>query len=264
VCRPHRNGIRPGDMVSVASLAINLAHNCDWSVFPCQETKAPACPHGFKDAVSDPSAIAKLWRRHPGPLICIATGARSRISVLDIDVKHETALAWWHSNQKRLPSTRTFRSYSGGIHLYFRHAVGVTNTQSRLRLGVDTRGDGGYIIYWFATGLECLDPSPPAPWPKWILYRLLSKASPKSIAREPSRDRSDRAIDGVLRLIATAAEGERNAILHWGACRFGERVRAGLLGADEAERMLVAAAAASGLAEREARTTARSGLQRSR
>jgi hypothetical protein len=34
------------------------------------------------------------------------------------------------------------------------------------------------------------------------------------------------AIDGVLRLVASAAEGERNAVLHWAACRLGERALA--------------------------------------
>ena len=120
--------------------------------FPCHENRKPACPHGFKEATTDPTEIIKLWRRYPGSVIGIATGKVSGRSVLDIDVKHEPALAWWRTNYRRLPSTRTFRSRSGGLHLYFQHADGIRNTQSKLCPGLDTRGDGGYIIYWFAVG----------------------------------------------------------------------------------------------------------------
>jgi hypothetical protein len=252
------------DMGPVSDLAINLARNRGWSVFPCRNDKKPACPRGFKDAATDPSAITELWRSHPGPLIGIATGAVSGCSVLDVDIKYQAALAWWQDNHAQLPQTRTFRSRSGGLHLFLQHVAGVRNTQSKLCPGLDTRGDGGYIIYWFAAGFECLDNSPLAHWPGWLLAQLLPESKPASSEHRPRRDRGQPAIEGVLRTVATAMEGERNARLYWGACRLGERVRAGLLGVGEAEMLLVAAAAIAGLGEPEARATARSGLQESR
>ena len=239
-----------------AVLAANLSRNCGYAVFPCRADKSPACPHGFKDASRDPDAIAELWRRWPGPLIGIATGAVSGIDVLDVDAKHPIALAWWHAAARRMPPTRLYRTRSGGLHAYLTHADGVANTASKLARGVDTRGDGGYAVYWFAAGFECLDHSPPAPWPAWLLECVLWK--PPAASPTPARARltnAGKALDGVADAIGRATEGERNRLLFWGACRFGERMRAGLIGRREAEATLIAAAGSTGLQEAEARRT---------
>jgi hypothetical protein len=241
--------------------AINLARNAGFAVFPCLENKRPACPHGFKSASTDPATIARLWWDHPGPLIGIATGRASNLDVLDLDLKANAALVWWRANEPRLPVTRAYRTRSGGIHLHFRHAAGVSCSASRLAAGVDIRGDGGYVVSWFAAGLPCLDHSQPAEWPAWLLAELRPKPTPAPPLRPPS-PRGERAIDGALRLVATAAEGERNAVLHWAACRLAERVRDGQITATAAEALLVAAGRAAGLPEPEARATARSGLRR--
>lgn len=246
----------------IATLAANLARNCGWPVLPCRNDKRPASPHGFKDATNDRGAIARLWSAHPGPLIGVATGEASDVDVLDIDVKHDPGLAWWQANWPRMPATRAFRTRSGGIHLYLRHAVGVCCSAGKLAPGVDVRGDGGYAIFWFAAGLECLDHTPVAEWPAWLLAELLPKPR---LALRPFRsvplNRNERTIDGLLRLVECAAEGSRNATLHWAACRLGERVLAGQIGAGEAEALLLAAALAAGLTEREGRATVRSGLR---
>ena len=262
----------------VAEMAINLARNCGWSVFPCLSNKKPACPNGFKDSTSDPTVIADLWRQYSGPLIGIATGARSGFDVLDIDAgrwqsdatveviaKHEAARAWWHGHADTIPSTRTYVSVSGGLHLYFRHAPGLSCTQSKIAPGVDTRSEGGYIVFWFAAGCECVDHAPLAFWPSWLLDRLLAKPKPpphpvQKVASS-SRD-SGRSIEGILRLVAAAQQGERNAVLHWAACRLGERVQAVQISAAVAETLLMAAAMAAGLPEGEARATVHSGLRR--
>lgn len=246
-----------------ATLAVNIARNCGWCVLPCRDDKRPASPHGFKDAVCDPDAVARLWRDHPGPLIGIATGAVSGFDLLDLDLKHDPALGWWRSNQHRIPATRTYRSRSGGLHLHLIHAPGLGCSAGRLAPGVDVRADGGYAINWFAAGFPCLDHTPPAPWPAWLLAELIPKRKPTLHPSRPiGRGRSDCAIDGALQSIATATEGQRNTIVHWAACRLGERVHAGHIGAGEAETLLISAGIAAGLAEREVRATVRSGLRR--
>jgi hypothetical protein len=249
-----------GADADVAAIAANLARSRSWPVFPCRDDKRPTCPHGFKDAVSEPGAVADLWRRYPGSLVGVATGALSGVFVLDIDLKHAPALHWWQVNEPSLPPTRAFRTRSGGIHLYFTHAPGLGCSAGKLAEGVDTRSDGGYVVAWFAAGLECLDHTPPARLPPWIVAALLPK--PDALRSGAPRDYGDRAIDGALRAITAAPEGKRNAVLHWAACRLGERVRAAQIGAGEAEALLVDAAAAAGLSQREARATARSGLGR--
>jgi hypothetical protein len=194
-------------------LAQNLARNCGYAVLPCHGDKSPACSHGFTDASSEPAAIARLWDRYPAPLVGIATGAVSGISVIDIDVKHDAALAWWRANEHRIPATRSYRTRSGGVHLYLLHAAGLGCSVGKLALGIDVRADGGYAVSWFAAGLACLDHSPPAAWPAWMLAQLMPQPKPEHQERR-SGDRADKAIDGILDLVAGAAEGRRNSILH--------------------------------------------------
>lgn len=261
--------VTPADADTV-TLAVALARNCGYAVFPCGDDKRPMLKGWPERASTDPAAIFRLWHQHPGPLIGIVTGERSGIDVLDLDVKQPTSSIWWRANEPRLPPTRTYRTRSGGIHLYYRHAEGVRNTASKLAKGVDTRGTGGFVISWFAAGLDCLDQTAPAAWPAWLLADLLAKPAPTpapaaasaSTASFVSRSgRAGRAIDGALRRVADASEGERNQILFWAACRLAERVRSGELSASEAETLLVQAGRAAGLTELEARATVRSAMR---
>jgi Bifunctional DNA primase/polymerase, N-terminal len=169
----------PHSVNEARRLAINLARNTDYSLFPCREDKTPATRNGFRDASNDPERIDHSWKVSPGPLIGIATGEASGVDVLDVDSgKHPEAEAWWRAatsgdiRPSVLP-TRVYRTRSGGLHAYFQHARGVVNTQSKLARGVDTRGCGGYAIYWFAAGCPCEDEAPPSPWPAWLLSALL-------------------------------------------------------------------------------------------
>jgi hypothetical protein len=129
-------------------------------------------------------------------------------------------MRWWAVASKRVPPTHIYRTRSGGFHVYFQHGVGISNSQSKLAHGVDSRGDGGYVIYWFAAGFECLDPSPPAPWPVWLRDCLLWQPPKPVIPTTVTNPKHvDKATEGVLRHVATAREGERNAVLYWAACR---------------------------------------------
>jgi hypothetical protein len=240
----------------VVRMAQALGRNCNYHVFPCRDDKRPACPHGFKQAAHEPAAIAELWRRWPGPLIGTATGSQSGIVVLDCDRKHAEAVTWWQRNHHRLLPTRTYATRSGGLHLYFRDRAGVGNTQGKLCRGIDTRGKGGYVICWFAVGLECLDHTAPQPFPGW-LYEALTYRPPTSPAAARSIN-PDHAIDGVLRKLAEANEGERNGLLFWAACRLAEHH----VGQAEAEGLLLPIARGIGLADHEARQTIRSAMRR--
>ncbi len=244
-------------------IAQALARNCGYAVFPVRDNKKPATPHGYKDSASDADAVARLWRRHSGPLIGVATGGMSGIDLLDLDIKHPPAIAWWQVNEHRIPATRTYRSRGGGLHLNFQHAAGVANTASKICEGVDTRGDGGYLVYWFAAGFDCLDHTAPAPWPAWLLAALHAPKQPP--IRTPTSTRwanAPRAIDGILRTVARATEGERNPTLYWASCRLGERIQVGQIGTAEAEHLLLDAARHAGLSDTEALATIRSGLRR--
>jgi hypothetical protein len=233
-------------------LAVNLARNCNFAVFPCKQDKTPATPHGFNDATRPSEKVLDLWARHPGPLVGIATGAVSGISVLDLDAKHDAACAWWVQHEHLIPATRRFRTRSGGMHIYFRHCPGIRNTQGKIVPGVDTRGDGGYVIHWFSAGLPCFDQSPPAPWPSWLVG-LVNPPKPPAPRRERPRRRGDddAAVDALTRIVRDAAEDERNGKLFWAANRMRERDAT----RSATEAILIPAAREAGLADFEARRT---------
>ena len=244
-------------------LACNIAKNCGWSAFPCRDDKKPATPHGYKDASSDPDRIAQLWRDHPGPLIGVATGAVSNVAVLDIDPGHPEAFLWWEENHPRLPRTRTYRTRHGGLHLWFRYLQGVTNSQGKLAKGIDTRGEGGYAIFWFATGLECIDHTALQPWPAWLLDALKPHEAPLTPSQFATLSRTvnpDRAIEGIVRHLAGAPEGQRNGMLFWATRKLAEHGRR----QPEIEAMLAPVCAGIGLIHREVRATIRSAMRWSR
>ncbi len=210
---------------SVIRLAENLAHNTGWAVFPCRADKRPATEHGFLDAVSDPVLVADLWHRFPGPLIGIATGARSGFDVLDIDAGsrpddtpkkaalRQAARAWWHVNASRIPRGRAYQTESGGIHVYFQHAPGVRNSESLIAQGIDVRGDGGYAIHWFAHGRECFDHHPPAAWPAWLLWAMTPKQAappPRAARRGPTPANVEAVIRRAIERVGGAAEGSKH------------------------------------------------------
>jgi len=241
-------------------LAQNLARDCGYPVFPCRDDKSPACPHGFKDATPEPAAIARLWRDHPGPLIGVRTGAASGISVLDIDRKHSEADAWWRASHKLLLPTRVFRTRSGGLHLWMQHRVGVTNTQGKVVRGVDTRGEGGYIIAWWCAGLDCLDHSPPAPWPDWLLAAIATPVPPppRRGYQPDGASEGGLRLDAIMRRLGNTREGERNGVLFWAACRCAEMQ----LPQEHIDALLTPIALGIGLREFEIRRTVASAIRR--
>ena len=232
-------------------IAINLARSAGFAVFPCRSDKSPACPHGFRDASRDPAAIFRLWHHWPGELIGVATGVVSGVWVVDVDVKHPEACRWWRANHYRLLPTRTYATRSGGLHLYYRDADGIGCTAGRICKGIDTRGDGGYVIHWFSAGLACHEHSPSAPWPAWLRAGLSSPPRPAMATHRGRAMVAETAVAGIVRRVSEAREGERNAVLFWAACRLlerGVRLR-------HVEALLLSPALSIGLSDVEARRT---------
>lgn len=233
-----------------------------YAAFPCRHDKAPACPEGFKAASTDPDATTALFRRYRAPLIGVATGAVSGFSVLDLDLG-KGGDAWWAASRERLPPTRTHETRSGGLHLLFRHVPVLRNTASRVAPGVDTRGDGGYIVWWPADGYTVLNPDVLADWPTWLLQQLAPKQARKAPAdlATASSAFQEASLAGLVRFISNASEGHRNDSVFWAACRAGQAVRAKVLTEEAAIGMIVRAAKDAGLPDREAEKTAASGVK---
>jgi hypothetical protein len=67
----------------------------------------------------------------------------------------------------------------------------------------------------------------------------------------------------LVRIVVRAAEGQRNSVLFWAACRGGEAVRDGRAAEDFVVDVLSEAAGRAGLSQSEARRTIQSGMRRS-
>lgn len=198
-------------------------------VFPCLETKAPACPSGFKSAATDPDRIVELWRLYPGPLIGTPTGVA--FDVLDIDAKHAAARDWWAEMRRWLPETRTHRTRSGGLHLLFRPDPDRRCSAGKIAKGVDVRACGGYIIFWPAAGLPVPCQSPLAQWPAWLAPPKLAApcgARAHPITRTEGMSRyAEGAIDAACRNIIGAPNGEQEITLVREAFSIGTLAGAG-------------------------------------
>jgi hypothetical protein len=240
-----------------ASLVSALALICQGlPCFPCRANKMPATPRGFKDATCDSGALEQLWRRHPGPLVGVPTGEVSGLDVLDIDARHGGA-SWFTEHRHRLPSTRVHRTRSGGLHLLFQHEAGLRCSAGKIAAGVDVRATGGHVVWWPAVGLPVPAEMPIAAWPDWLRARL-SSPPPRAIPRITVPDVY--ALMRLVRLIAGSRPGERNSLTYWAACRAGEMVASGLIGAPAAAEVIAEAAIRAGLPPAEAKRTAWSGI----
>ena len=233
-----------------------------WAVFPAGLNKIPRTPNGHKAASTDPERIRAMWLQFGGSLVGVATGEASNVAVLDIDRQHG-GLEWWGANRHRLPHTRVHRTRSGGLHLWFRHKQGLRCSTARIAPGIDVKAEGGACIYWPAIGLPVLSDAPLAAWPEWLTPPPRRETAPVVRSSERPPAHIEKSLTGIVRVVATAAPGQRNAILFWGACRCAEMVTRGELSKPHAEAVLRECAGRVGLDHIEAAATIRSAFMRS-
>jgi hypothetical protein len=179
---------------NVSDYALELAAK-KIPVFPCRANKAPATARGFKDASLDDAKI-KNWFTNAAYLLAVPTGPVSGLFVLDID---PDGADWLASNSEQLNCERSHTTKRGKHFVYRwpeRGQAPLKNTAGKLAPGVDTRGEGGYVIWWpahdkgYSGDLDALT-EPPA----WLLDALI----------KPERQTEPQHQDG-LRFI----EGQRN------------------------------------------------------
>jgi hypothetical protein len=120
-------------------------------VFPCRSSgpkaKAPMTKNGLHDATLDLDKTKTWWRAHRDAAIGIPTGIL--YDVLDVDVKAgqdgRVHLPYLHRVGLLNGCLSVVRTPSGGWHLYFKTAPGLTNKASAA-LGLDVRSKGGYVL----------------------------------------------------------------------------------------------------------------------
>ena len=182
---------------SVLEHALRLAER-DIAIFPAQRNKRPATAHWKSDATTDEEQIRK-WFNNEAHLLAVPTGMDNGLFALDIDPAGQ---GWLKENFDRLLCERVHQTKRGQHFLYSFPSDApdlATNTAGRIAPGVDTRGEGGYVIWWAAHGKEAVgdidDLSLP---PQWLLDDLAA-------ARRPAAEKMPRA--GLIK------EGGRNSAL---------------------------------------------------
>ncbi|MDP8969803.1 MAG: bifunctional DNA primase/polymerase [Actinomycetota bacterium] len=180
--------------------------------------------HGKDDATSDMTTVATWWKRWRDANIGIRPPAG--VVVLDVDPRHggDVALLELTRQHRPLPETLTARTGSGGLHIWLSYAG---PARGRLCRGVDVKTHGGYLVvppslHVCGGRYEWLNEVPAAPAPGWV-RQLLSPPSPRTNTTSSRSSTSGAAADGLVRVVASAAEGNRNRMLHWAACRAHER-----------------------------------------
>lgn len=256
-----------------------------WHVFPCRESdgkpytdrdgkeqtpraKQPYTPHGLDDATTDPAQIRQWWGRWPGAAIGLNCG-RSGLLAIDLDTKHgHNGPATWAALGLSEAGALLSQTPSGGRHVvYTANGAQLGNTAGRLGDGIDTRGDGGYIILPPSTTTDgayiALNDwgAAPAPLPG-ALAVLLAKpperatattttpatatgAAPEGADLEARWARA--ALEGEADKVARAQAGTRNDTLNAAAFALGQLVGGGYLRESEVESALFEAARACGL-----------------
>lgn len=146
------------------SVATIYIEKLNYHIFPIRQilgigTETPrcdcpdeTCPNVGKHpriAWSKEAGRPEMWERWPNDGFGIATGKRSGIWVLDVDPKNggiKTLSALEQANAP-LPKTISVITGSGGLHFYFQYpGPDFRNTAGALGAGLDTRGDGGYVV----------------------------------------------------------------------------------------------------------------------
>lgn len=163
--------------------------NVRCAAVPPSPGKHPRTAHGCKDATTDAQQIRDWWTSWPDAHVAIATGAESGLVVLDVDPRHggDDSLAELETKHGKADTVEALTG-SGGRHLFFAHpGYKIGNTAGRVAAGLDTRGDGGYVIaapsghisggsYSWESSSEP-DMLPLAPWPEWLRERTAQAAS---------------------------------------------------------------------------------------
>lgn len=166
--------------------------------------KHPLTRNGVKDASTDPDVIAEWRRQYPHANWAQATGAESDLFVVDLDRKSgKDGIANFRSLAEQhggIPRTRTVRTGSNGLHLYFKRPAGerIGNSASKIAPGVDTRCDGGYVVmppsgHVSGGRYELVLDAPIADLPEWV-FRLVGSSKPIPTNRNKLEDEAREAL----------------------------------------------------------------------
>ncbi|MGY6278006.1 bifunctional DNA primase/polymerase [Methylomonas sp. MgM2] len=174
--------------------------------------KHPRTKGGLKDATTDKNALASWYRDWPKANIGIVTGKVSGVFVLDIDPKNGgfDSLDAIEAEHGKVPDDVLQITGSGGRHYLFKYAGPMCRNTTNLWPGIDTRGDGGYIVvapsnhisgkvYFWDSEDDQLTAAILPEVPRWLLDKLATKGMAKQTKQDTDKRLGD---DDVKRIRA--------------------------------------------------------------
>jgi hypothetical protein len=237
------------------------------AVFPCvPDGKSPLSAHGFKDATTSTTRIARWADRWPDANLAVATGG-SGVDVLDVDSRRNgsgfSALERAHRAGLTSGWALIVRTPSGGLHFYYPACPErPQRSWSAGEVHIDFRGTGGYVLappsmvsqpdgtrrayQVIAVGHD------PRPVDAVALKKFLRPRQTESaVSGVAVLDRHTHDAQRLATWMAGRPEGSRNGSLFWAACRYVDQG----LPEHEAQRILLDAALKAGLTQVEATAT---------
>jgi hypothetical protein len=191
--------------------------------------KHPRTPNGLLDSTDDPELIRAWWKSWPKANVGILTGEESGIVVVDEDPRHggDATMKGLTDAYGQPPDTVSTVTGGSGQHYVFKHPGRPIQNDSlgkKLGLGLDIRGDGGYIIappsnhksgnvYGWKSGFSP-DDIDPAPLPPWLLSMMVEEPEPKTKKRivVSTPTTTDTGSYWLGKALSQAAPGNRNAV----------------------------------------------------
>ncbi len=210
-----------------------------FSIFPVKD-KRPLVPwQEYQNRLATPEEIKK-WEGMNKTHYGIATGPISKILVLDddggLDVK-----------KYPVPKTWTVKTPRGGCHYYFRWVAHLDNkvtTKTEIMPKVDTRGQGGFVVFYGwqrPTYLQTL-----ATPPQWLIDLLPNKYESRQVVSQPNKSQLQELLNGM-----DANSHNRNDSF----ARIAGSLRARGYASDDIFNLLIAKAREVGLGDDELKRT---------
>jgi RecA-family ATPase len=142
-----------------------------YHIFPCAGKKPLVL---WKEkSTTDPNVIQKWIEMHPDCNWGLDCG-KSGVFVLDDDrgknLDASRSLQALEERQGKLPHTFTVGTPSGGYHYYF-SGHGNNSASTKFGPGLDTRGDGGYVVAPCSGGYTIKEDCDVAEAPQWMIDR---------------------------------------------------------------------------------------------
>lgn len=194
-------------------------------VFPLvPNTKIPfKNSNGFKDATQDIEKIKRWWTVEPKANVSTVP-SKAGIFVLDLDtpsgIDSLTNAGIWQRLTQKDQSFQGYKSWSGGLHLWFKTDSEIIMKQKEINLwkDVDILSDGGVITPPSVVKGKAysgnLDISKAPPVPSWLESVIEEQINNKGklVANYKHVNRTDGSYTGNLleKIVSGSDEGERN------------------------------------------------------